>query len=174
MFYNFGKTTSQVLTDSLDGNMLDAIFRERFYKGQTEKKYLNLVKRFVKTPDDYRPFCENLGLTVYEGIQLLFTAYPDIFKHHFINYVKVNYLRSVSMSTYSQELSEDPLFGMPKNPSESICVVTSCDDAFVPGALVMFKTLSDNVTDVEFAKIVMYNDEISPLSDDNIGMFLEM
>lgn len=90
MIYDF--TKSQTFDIGLDMDIRELRIRiEKIYP-EKDKELMSTLKKVIKDEQDFKTLVDKLNLSVKEFLNLMVYAYPELFNHYLIKYIRKNYV----------------------------------------------------------------------------------
>jgi len=92
MIYDFTKDMTYDVGRDIDVRTIQKYIKEKFKHCETEHEMTVQLKKTIKNEIKFQSMLNDLEISIKELIQLLALAYPDMFNHYLIKYVRKNYL----------------------------------------------------------------------------------
>jgi hypothetical protein len=92
MIYNFTQDTTYDVAREIDVKEIRNFVEKKFDECETEEDLIVKLKKTIKNEKEFKIMVDELNISIKELLQLLAVAYPEMFNHYLIKYVRKNYL----------------------------------------------------------------------------------
>lgn len=92
MIYDFTKEFTYDVGLDIDVKEIKSFIEKRYSEYETEADLIVKLKKVIKNDSDFKELLEDLDLTIKEFLYVMAFAYPEMFNHYLIKYVRKNYL----------------------------------------------------------------------------------
>ena len=92
MIYDFTKDTTYDVGREIDVKEIKKFIEKKFSDCENEEDLMVHLKKTIKNESEFKLMVNELNISIKEIINLLAIAYPEMFNHYLIKFVRKNYL----------------------------------------------------------------------------------
>ena len=92
MIYDFTKEITFDVCLDIDVRNMRIYIEKKYSNCENEEELIVQLKKVIKNDLEFKLLVDELNLTIKELINILAFAYPELFNHYLIKYVRKNYL----------------------------------------------------------------------------------